>query len=117
MYRNVNKKWNTAVDEAADTIGEMLIELAGGEATYSHDDIADAALASGIAVLLGEGPDPSRTEAAARALYEALHDEKRLTWDTVNAIEKPFWLDIARAVIGAADTALLDQAGRGRRRR
>ncbi len=98
----------TAVDDAADTIGEMLIEVAGGAASYSHEDIARAALGSGIAVLLGEDPDPSRVEAAARALYEALHDEKRLHWDTVNTVEKPFWLDIARSVIRASDKALLD---------
>lgn len=108
----MNKTWNTAVDEAADTIGEMLIELAGGEAAYSHEDIASAALGSGITVLLGEDPDPSRVAAAAQALYEALHDEKRLKWDAANAVEKPFWLDIARAVIRASDTVLLDEAAR-----
>ena len=103
----MNKKWNTAIDEAADIIGEMLIELASGEASYSHEDIADAALGTGIAVLLGEDPDPARVEDAARALYDALHDEKRLKWETANAIEKPFWLDIARAMIRASDSALL----------
>ncbi len=104
----MNRTWNTAVDEAADTIGEMLIELAGGQASHSHEDIADAALRTGLAVLLDEDPDPARVETAARALYEALHDEKRLTWEATNAIERPFWRDIARAMIRAADTALLD---------
>lgn len=105
----MSTKWNTAVDDAADTIGEMLIELAGGNASYSHEDIASAALHSGITVLLGEDPEPARVEKAARALYETLHDEKRLKWETANAIEKPFWLDIARAMIRAADAALLEE--------
>lgn len=108
----MNKTWNTAVDDAADTIGEMLIELAGGEAAYSHDDIASAALGAGIAVLLGDEPDPSRVEAAARALYEALHNEKRLQWNAAKAIEKPFWRDIARAVIRASDRVVLEAAER-----
>ncbi len=105
----MNEKWRTAVDDAADTIGEMLIEVAGGQASYSHEDIANAALGAGVTTLLGEAPDSVRVDAAARALYEALHDEKRLKWETVNAVEKPFWLDIARAVISASDVALLDR--------
>lgn len=108
----MNKTWNTAVDEAADTIGEMLIELASGQASYSHEDLANAALGAGLAALLGEEPDPARVEKAARTLYEALHDEKRLKWEATKPIEQPFWRDMARAVIRAADRALLDQTQR-----
>lgn len=105
----MNKKWSTAVDDAADVIGEMLIEVAGGKESYSHEDIAQAALGAGVNTLLGEDKDPARVDAAARSLYEALHDEKRQKWEAVNATEKPFWLDIARAVIVASDSALLTQ--------
>ena len=108
----MSKQWNTAVDETADTIGEMLIELAGGKASYSHEDIADAALRTGITALVGEDPAAERVQDAARTLYEALHDEKRLKWETANAIEKPFWLDIARAMIRASDSALLRETER-----
>lgn len=105
----MNTKWHTAVNDAADTIGEMLIEVASGQASHSHEDIANAALVTGVNTLLGEAPDPARVEAAAKALYEALHDEKRLKWGTVEAIEKPFWRDIARAIIRASDAVLLDE--------
>jgi hypothetical protein len=99
--------WTTAVEQAADALGEMLVEMASEAAEYTHEDIAAAALETGLRTLLGDEPRAERVEHAARVIHEKLHDAEKQGWDAINAIERDFWLDIARAAIRASDAALL----------
>jgi hypothetical protein len=102
--------WTTAVEQAADALGEMLVEMASGGAEYTHEDIAAAALATGLRTLLGDQPGAERVEHAAKAIYEKLHDADKQKWDAINTIERDFWLDIALAAVRASDAALLREA-------
>ena len=99
--------WTTAVEQAADALGQLLVEMASEGTEYTHEDIATATLDTGLKILLGEGPGAKRVEHAARVIYEKLHDAEKPKWDAINAIERDFWLDIARASIRASDAALL----------
>jgi hypothetical protein len=98
--------WTKAVEQTADVLGEMLVEMATEAVNYSYEYIADAALESGLRTLLGDEPDGKRVDLAARAIYQKLHDSKQPNWDEMKAIEQTFWRDIARAAIGASDAAL-----------
>jgi len=102
--------WTTAVEQAADALGEMLVEMASEGAEYTHEEIAAAALATGLKTLLGDEPDAKRVGEAARVIYEKLHDADKPKWEPINAIEQDFWLDIACAAIRASDAALLREA-------
>ena len=104
--------WLTAVETAADTLGERLTEIAegtGGEPAY--DELAESTLRSGLAVLLQGPPDAARSEAVGRVLRSKLHDDKEAAWDALPAAEKKFWLDLAALAIAAGDAALLVEAG------
>lgn len=104
--------WLTAVETAADTLGETLTEIAegtGGEPEY--DAIAESVLRSGLAVLLQGPPGAARSEAVGRVLRSRLHDDKEAAWDALPAAEKKFWLDLAALAIAAGDAALLVEAG------
>ncbi len=103
----MTKSWTTAVEQAADVLGEMLVEMASEGTEYTHEDIAAAALATGLRTVLGDGPGAKRVEHVARAIYEKLHDADKPKWDAINAIGRDFRLDIARATILASDEALL----------
>jgi len=103
--------WTTAVEQAADALGEMLVEMAGEGTEYSYEDIAAAALDTGLKTLLGDEPGAERVEHAAKVIYEKLHDAEKPKWDAINAIERDFWLDIARAAVRASDAAFLKQIG------
>jgi hypothetical protein len=102
--------WTTAVEQAADALGEMLVEMASEGTEYTHEDIAAAALATGLKTLLGGEPGAERGEHAAKVIYEKLHDADKPKWDALNAIERDFWLDIARAAIRVSDAALVQEA-------
>jgi hypothetical protein len=102
--------WTTAVEQAADVLGEMLVEMASEGTEYTHEDIAAAALATGLRTLLGDQPGAERVEHAAKAIYEKLHDADKQKWDAINTIERDFWLDIALAAVRASDAALLREA-------
>jgi hypothetical protein len=101
--------WTTAVEQAADVLGEMLVEMASEGTEYTHEEIAAAALATGLKALLGDEPGAKRVEHAARVIYEKLHDADKPTWEAINAIERDFWLDIARAAVRASDAGLLQE--------
>ena len=103
----MKKAWTKAVEEAADTIGEMLVESAEGGYQHSYEDIAGAALEAGISISIRQEPSDSRVESVAEAVYEKLHDPKRNKWASLSEPEKSFWLDIARAAISASDKQLL----------
>ena len=103
----MKKAWNKAVEEAADTIGEMLVESAEGGYQHAYEDIAGAALEAGISIALRQEPSDSRIERVAGAIYEKLHDPKQSTWASLLEPEKSFWLDIARTAISASDKQLL----------
>ena len=102
--------WTTAVEQAADALGEMLVEMASERAEYTHEEIAAAALQAGLRTLLGDEPDAKRVGEAARVIYEKLHDADKPKWDAINVIERDFWLNIARFAIRASDAALLREA-------
>ena len=103
----MKKAWAKAVEEAADTIGEMLVESAEGGYQHSYEDIAGAALEAGISFALRQEANDSRVQSVAEAVYEKLHDPKRDKWASLSKPEKSFWLDIARAAISASDKQLL----------
>ena len=107
LVRMMQKAWTKAVEEAADTIGEMLVESAEGGCQHSYEDIAEAALEAGILIALRQEPSDSRVESVAGVAYEKLHDPKQSKWASLLEPEKSFWLDIARAAISASDKQLL----------
>ena len=107
LVRMMKKAWTKAVEEAADTIGEMLVESAEGGYQHSYEDIAGAALEAGISIALRQEPSDSRVESVAGDVYEQLHDPKQGTWASLLGPEKSFWLDIARTAISASDKQLL----------
>ncbi len=107
LVRMMKKAWTKAVEEAADTIGEMLVESAEGGYQHSFEDIAGAALKAGISIALRQEPSDSRVESVAGAVYEKLHDPKQGTWASLLGPEKSFWLNIARTAISASDKQLL----------
>ncbi|MDH3234304.1 MAG: hypothetical protein OEQ29_12365 [Alphaproteobacteria bacterium] len=109
LVRIMKKVWTKAVEEAADTIGEMLVESAEGGYQHSYEDIAGAALEAGISIALRQGPSDSRVQSVAGAVYEQLHDPKQNKWASLLKLEKSFWLDIARAAISASDKQLLHE--------
>ena len=105
--------WTKALEQSADVLGEMLVDLANGEADYSHEDIAAAALNAGLGVILQDSPSEHRIEEGARAIYSALHDQTGGDWASLAAIEKPFWRDIGRAAVRATDRAVLEEIAAG----
>ena len=107
LVRMMKKAWTKAVEEAADTIGEMLVESAEGGYQNSYEDIAGAALEAGISIALGQEPSDSRVQSVAGAVYEKLHDPKQNKWASLSEPEKSFWLDIARTAISASDKQFL----------
>lgn len=101
--------WESAVEDAADVLGGMLMQSANGAADYSYDDIAAAALKAGLEVILRQGPSESRTDKSARVLYEQLHDREKQEWARLPSAEKAFWSTIVRSTLGTSDQALLDE--------
>lgn len=101
--------WSTAVEEAADALGEMMLQLANGEAEHSHEDMAAAALKAGLAALMGGEPSEHRIEAGARAIRDALHPGDQGGWAALDGVEKPFWRNISRAALRASDETLLEE--------
>ena len=101
--------WETAIEDAADVVGGMLMQSANGTADYTYDDIAAAALKAGLEVILCQKPSESRTEQSARVLYEQLHDREQQEWARLPDAEKAFWSTVARTTLGASDQALLDE--------
>ena len=102
--------WLGAVETAADVLGEMLIALAEGEAEHTHEDIAAAVLTEGLITLLSDEPAVERLDEVAAVLYRKLHDGADEAWGSLSEIERGFWLDLARAAVQAADSALLATA-------
>ena len=109
LVRVMKKVWTKAVEEAADTIGEMLVESVKGGYQHSYEDIAGAALEAGISFALRQEPSDSRVQSVAEAVYEQLHDPKQSKWASLLKPEKSFWLDIGRAAISASDRELLHE--------
>lgn len=103
--------WLSAVETAADVLGEMLIALAEGEAEHTHEDIAAAVLTAGLTMLFSDEPAAERFDQVAAVLYSKLHDGAEETWGSLSEIERGFWLDLAGAAVRAADRALLANAG------
>ena len=103
----MTKIWDTAVAEAADSLGAMLMQCAEGTAEHGYDDIAAAALVAGLSVLLGAAPSEDRLAQSARALHSQLHPGEEEGWGRLDDGERSFWLDAARAALEASDRALL----------
>lgn len=99
-----------AIEEAADKLGELLLESAEGAAAYSYEDLAEATLAAGLEVTCERGPDAARVAAVAEAIHAALHPREGAAWAALDAHAREFWFDIARAAIAVSDRALLDEA-------
>ena len=101
------ERWQRAIEVSADTLGEMLVQMANGEASYDHDELAAAALASGLKALVREGPSTARIEATARAIYDKLHDADAESWDELDTMQWTFWQEIATAALQASDQHML----------
>jgi len=100
-----------AIEDAADRLGEMLLETAEGSAEYSYEDLAAATIEAGLRAVRGQAPSGARVEAVAAVLQAKLHGAAGAAgaaWAGLSAPEKEFWFDIARAAIAASDGALLD---------
>jgi hypothetical protein len=106
----MTRAWNRAVEDSADALGEMLIEMAAGTADYTHEDLASAALGAGLQALTDDDPELSRIEAVAQVIYAKLHEAEQAPWQLLTPTEQAFWLDIARAAIQTSDASLLAQA-------
>jgi hypothetical protein len=100
--------WTRAVEVAADTLGEMLLESAAGDAVSSYEKLAAAVLKAGLSTVRDWGPSEARTAAVAAAIHEKLHGKAGAAWSALTSPEKAFWLDMAREAIAASDQALLD---------
>lgn len=109
----MSERWHRAVEEGADALGERLVEQVEGKAEYSYEDVAAATLAAGLAALLRDGPEGARLDAAAAAIYARLHEAERAPWTGLDAMEKDFWLAVARDALTAGDEALLQEAPAG----
>lgn len=105
----MTRAWKRAVEDGADALGEMLIEMAGGTSDYSHEDLASAALTAGLEALTDDEPDLVRVDAVAEVIYAKLHEIGQAPWESLTPIERAFWLDLGRAATAAADASLLAQ--------
>ena len=105
----MTKPWKTAVEEAADVLGDMLMQNAEGTAEHSYDDIAEAALKSGVAIILGAPPSEARVAQSARALYLKIHGQDEDAWGRLSDGERAFWSAAATAVLATSDQALLKE--------
>lgn len=103
----MTERWAGAVEEAADALGERLLEQAEGRAEHTYEDIAAAALSTGLQALLRDGPQGRRLEAAGAAIYGRMHDAERAPWQSLGDMDRDFWLAIARDALAAGDRALL----------
>src|SRR5512134_4175869 len=106
----MTRAWDRAVEDGADALGEMLIEMAGGTADYSHEDLASAALGAGLQALTDDEPELSRIDAVAQVIYAKLHEAEQAPWQLLTPTEQAFWLDLARAATRDSDASLLTQA-------
>lgn len=104
----MSERWRKAVEESADALGERLLEQAEGRAEYTYEKIAAAVLESGLRTLLADGADERRIEAAAAAIHARLHQPDAAPWEQLDAMDKDFWLQIARAGLAASDRVMLE---------
>lgn len=104
-------EWVTAVETAADVLGEMLMAMAERGGDLQTEDLAAAALRAGVAELLDGQPDPERVDEVGRVLFVKLHDGGEERWGALTDIEKGFWQDLAEVVIGASDSTLRRRIG------
>ena len=103
----MTRAWKRAVEDSADALGEMLIEMASGAADYRHEDLASAALTAGLQALTDDEPDLARVDAVAELIYAKLHEIGQAPWDSLTPTERAFWLDLGHAATKAADASLL----------
>lgn len=103
----MTRAWKRAVEDSADALGEMLIEMASGAADYRHEDLASAALTAGLQALTDDEPELARVDAVAEVIYAKLHEIGQAPWDSLTPTERAFWLDLGRAATKAADASLL----------
>ncbi len=102
-------QWRTAIEAAADTLGEMLVAMAEGRKEHNSEEMAQAVIESALTVVIDAPPSAARLETVGQALYAKLHNGKDLAWTAMTDIEKGFWHDLAAAAIAAADETLLEE--------
>lgn len=107
------RAWKRAVEESADILGEMLIEMASSGTEYSHEDLSSAVLTVGFQALTDDEPDLDRVDAVAAVIYAKLHESGQAPWQSLAPTERAFWLELGRTATKAADASLLVQAGSG----
>ncbi len=105
----MTRTWKRAVEHGADALGEMLIDMAGGTANYTYEDLASVALTSGLQALTDDEPDLVRVDVVAAAIYAKLHDVGQAPWESLTSTERAFWLDLGRTAISASDSSLVAQ--------
>jgi hypothetical protein len=101
--------WTTAVEAAADTLGEILMAMADGRDEPTTEAIAASVLRSGLAVLLQAPPELERVQEVARVLWGKLHNDDDAPWASLTPAETAFWIDLAANATITADLALLNE--------
>ena len=99
----------TVIEEAADKMGEMLVQTAEGLREHSYEEIAKSALVAGLSAVIIRGPNEVRVSEVAGSIYRKLHKPESANWSDLSEIEKSFWHDIACAATQTADEELLRQ--------
>lgn len=105
--------WVTAVEAAADTLGEMLMAIADGRGEPACEEMAASALRVGLSVLLQEPPSARRADEVGRALWGKLHDGDDASWAALSPMERAFWLDLATSAVITSDAALFAEVTEG----
>ncbi|RDD62256.1 hypothetical protein [Ferruginivarius sediminum] len=97
------------VQDAADALGEGLLQVTGGDKVQGYEGLAKATLLAGLERLADSEPPAARLETVARAIYFKLHDEDRQPWSELDSYQRGFWHDIARTAIRAADESAVTE--------
>lgn len=95
------------IQDAADALGEALLEAAENPDTQGYEEPAKVALLAGFSALADSDPAGSRLESVAQAVYLKLHDVDQRPWSELDEAQRALWLDIAGAAVQAADEGAL----------
>jgi hypothetical protein len=100
-----------AVEDAADALGEALVKAQDDPNALGTEGLARTTLRAGLRSLASREAGGARVQRVAAAIYAAMHDTDRASFDALDRGQQAFWHRIAREVVSAADeTAAEDVA-------
>ena len=102
-----NETAQRIVQDAADALGEGLLDAARRGGAEDYEGLAKATILAALKRLADSEPAPDRVDAVARAIYAATHDPDKDSWAALDSYQRGYWLDVARAAIRAADRCAL----------